>query len=285
MRSPFARSPEFLRLVSPADDPSGARSVDLGRIALEIASDAYPELDIDAYLGRIGALADRARHRCTALDRLRQVLGQINWVMFVEEGFRGNVEEYYDPRNSYVNEVLDRKTGIPISLAVVYARVAESFGVTMHGVNTPGHFLLSVREREERDAPPLFVDPFHGGSFLDRAGVAQRIREVVGTDLELDDAALAPCSTATIVSRMLRNLKSIYLQALDLPAALPVLRRLAALHATDAEEQQELAMLCFQLDRPAEAIAPLERLVAADPENEECRRLLVAARREMARRN
>src|ERR1700690_482855 len=120
--SRFTDSPEFQRLVA------GANQVHLARIALEIARDAHPDLDIESYLQRIEELADRARERCRPGSRVREILGQINWVLFVEVGLRANEEDYYDPRNSYLSDVLDRGLGIPISLSVVYWAVAERLG-------------------------------------------------------------------------------------------------------------------------------------------------------------
>ena len=160
MRVPFADSPEFRRLLAAGPGPRP----DLVRIGLEIAADAYPGLDRERYLGQVDALAARVRDRCATLDRPRQVLGQINWVLFVEEGYEGNSDDYYDPRNSYLNEVIDRKTGIPISLAVLYWGVAERVGLMMDGVNLPAHFVLRVGSSE----PAIFVDAFHSGALLDR---------------------------------------------------------------------------------------------------------------------
>ena len=127
VHTPFADSPEFQRLVK------GSDNVQLARIALEIARDAYPDLDVEAYLKRIEELAARARSRFRPGAKVRDIIGQINWVLYVEEGIGGNWEEYYDPRNSYLNEVLDRKLGIPISLSVVYWTVAEHLGLPMAG--------------------------------------------------------------------------------------------------------------------------------------------------------
>ena len=282
MASPFAHNPEFRRLLGP--QPAPGWKPDLARIALEIATDAYPSLDPDAYLARVDALAERVRDRCADLGRLRQVLGQINWVLFVEEGFRGNAEDYYDPRNSYLNEVLDRKTGIPISLSVLYWRVAERVGLEMAGVNLPLHFMLRVGQ----GAGTIYVDPFDGGTLLDHAGCEQRVAARLGHETTLSDEQLAPCPRAVVVRRILRNLKAIYLQNDDYAAAVPVLRRLAALAPNDPEELRTLAMLCLQIDRPAEAIAPLEALLAtraATAEADTVQTLLRLARREAARRN
>ncbi|HMB04681.1 MAG TPA: transglutaminase-like domain-containing protein [Isosphaeraceae bacterium] len=275
MRSPFAGSPEFERLLRRDARP------DLTRIALEIARDAYPDLEPGPYLERIEALAARVRDRAPAAAKARQVLGQINWVLFVEEGFQGNTEDYYDPKNSYLNQVIERKTGIPISLSVLYRAVAHRLGLVMEGVNLPAHFMLRVDRGDET----IFVDPFHAGALLDRQGCERRVAELVDRPVVLSDLELAPCGLDLVVTRMLRNLKAIYLRGHDLSTALPVQRRLAALNPDDPLEQRDLGMLCLQLDRPADAIAPLQSLLDARPEPEDAdviRALLRAARREVA---
>jgi len=251
------------------------------RIALEIAQDAYPELEPELYLARIEALATRIRDRCPAGAKPRGVLGQINWVLFVEEGYRGNQDDYYDPRNSYLNEVVDRKLGIPISLSVLYWTLAERLGLAMFGVNLPAHFLLRIGEREST----LFVDPYHAGAILDRRGCELRVSEIAGESLRLTDPQLAPCDQGVVVARMLRNLKAIYLRNHDFPTALPVLRRLAALRPADPEEQRDLGILCLQLDRPAEAIDPLQSYLNAAPgaeDHDQVHTLLGMAKREVA---
>ena len=275
MRSPFAGSPEFERLLRRDARP------DLTRIALEIARDAYPDLEPGPYLEWIEALAARVRDRAPAAAKARQVLGQINWVLFVEEGFQGNTEDYYDPKNSYLNQVIERKTGIPISLSVLYRAVAHRLGLEMEGVNLPAHFMLRVDRGDET----IFVDPFHAGALLDRQGCERRVAELIGRPVVLSDLEIAPCGLDLVVTRMLRNLKAIYLRGHDFSTALPVQRRLAALNPDDPLEQRDLGMLCLQLDRPAEAIAPLQSLLDARPEPEDAdaiRALLRAARREVA---
>ncbi len=275
MGSPFAGSPEFERLLR-----RNSRS-DLTRIALEIARDAYPDLEPDPYLERIEVLAARVRDRSPALAKARPVLGQINWVLFVEEGFQGNTEDYYDPRNSYLNEVIDRKTGIPISLSVLYWAVAERLGLEMAGVNLPAHFMLRVGRGDET----IFVDPFHSGRCSTARAAPRQVAELLGRPVAMTDLQLAPCGLDLVVSRMLRNLKVIYLRSHDFPAALPVQWRLAALNPSDPLEQRDLGMLCLELDRPADAISPLQVYLDARPESEDAeatRALLRAARREVA---
>lgn len=253
---PFADSPEFRRLLD------GEEGADLTRIALEVARDAYPALDADRYLRRLDGLADRVRDRCPGGAGLRQMLGQINWVMFHEEGFRGDTESYYDPRNSYLNEVLDRRAGIPISLSAVYLAVADRIGLELAGVNLPAHFVV----RGGRGGSTVFVDPFHTGAFLDREGCRRRVEEVTGQPVALDEAQLAPCPTAEVVARMLRNLKATYLREHDFVAALPVLRRLVALAPGEPLERRDLGIACLYAEQPGAAIDPLKSYLDTLPD-------------------
>ena len=215
----FPDSPEFERLVAGADD------VHLARIALEIARDAHPELDIESYLQKIERLAERARDRCRPGSKVRDILGQINWVLFVEAGLRANEEDYYDPRNSYLNEVLDRGLGIPISLSLVYWAVGERLGVALAGANLPLHFML----RFEEDGLIWFVDPFRGGAIYNRENCERKLSEIVQQPVVLTDSLAAPCAIRVVVARMLRNLKVIYGRQQEIASLLPVQRRLAAL--------------------------------------------------------
>jgi regulator of sirC expression with transglutaminase-like and TPR domain len=247
----FEASPEFRRLLDGEPRPS------LLRIALEIAGDAYPGLDPSRYLTAVDDLAVRVRERCGTRAKSRTVLGQINWALFVEEGYEGNRDNYFDPRNSYLNEVVDRKRGIPISLSVLYLSLAARLGITLEGVNLPAHFMLRLDEPGTKAAGAVFIDPFHAGELLDQHGCQRRIAELTHDPLTLSEHRLAPCSARVIVSRMLRNLKAIYVGMNDHASALPVQRRLAALERNDAVEQRDLGMICLQADQVGEAIDPL----------------------------
>jgi regulator of sirC expression with transglutaminase-like and TPR domain len=273
----FADSPEFRHLLK------GGDQVDMTRLALELARDAYPELDEDRYLRRIDALAGRVRDRCPDGLKVRHILGQINWVLFFEEGYRGNTDDYYDPRNSYLNDVIDRRVGIPISLSVLYLAVADRIGLDMAGVNLPANFMVRLR------ATPLFVDPFQGGLLLDPKGCAKRIAEVTGQDeAPLPEELLAPCPPRTIVLRMLRNLKATYLKREEFPASLPVQRRIVALDPGNTDERRDLGIVCMHTDHPGEAIEHLEGYLKARPKAEDVAMItlvLKAAWRDLARRN
>ena len=281
MKPPFENSPEFRRLLN------GEETLDLARIALEIARDAYPMIDIEAYLLRLERFSERVRERCHTLEKPRLVLGQINWVLFVEEGFQGNVSQYDDPRNSYLNEVIDRKTGIPISLSVIYWHVASKVGLSVAGLNLPAHFMLNVSVTEPGQGA-IIVDPFHSGALLDREGCRKQIARQVGRNVAIDDASFEPCTLNQVVSRMLRNLTSLYVNSHEYTAAIPVLRRLAALNPTNFDEQRDLGLLLLRLDRPAEAIVHLQKYIEARPDRPDApdiQAILRVAQREFALRN
>ena len=223
-------------------------------IALEIARDADPDLDFEPVLRQIQGFADRVRPRISNDSTVESRLKQINWVLFVEEKFSGNESDYFDAKNSYLHEVIERRTGIPISLSVLYRSVAEQLGVQLWGVNLPAHFLLRV---DREDGSPIFVDPFHAGGFLDQDGCCQLIRSRVGTPIELEEHQFFPCSTTEIVDRMLRNLKGIFQEQGDPSAAFPVLRRLVVLHPEVSEHRRDLGIVCVSLELGEAAVEHL----------------------------
>ncbi len=273
----FRESPEFQSLLKGASRPS------LVRIALEIARDAYPELDLEHYMGTIEQIATRVRARCDSRSKPHKILGQINWALFVEDGYEGNRENYFDPRNSYLNEVIDRKKGIPITLSILYRAVAERLDLALDGVNLPAHFMLRLADASE----PLFIDAFHSGELLDRSACEHRLSELTHKPIVLSDLGIAPCSPREIVARLLRNLKTIYLGTHDYLSALAVQRRLAAV-ALDPMENRDLGMICLQVERPGEAIDPLQAYLdaASDATDRDAvSGLLDAARRMVARWN
>jgi len=278
VRDRFNESPEFARLLR------GDESVDLVRINLELARDADPEVDPDDCLAAIDALADRVRPRCPTDAGAAQELAQINEVLFVEDEYRGNVADYFDPRNSYLNEVVERRLGIPISLAILYAAVAGRLGLRLDGVNTPLHFLLRVTDEE----PALFVDPFHAGTLLDRSGCEQLLSELSGQLVRLGFEHFTPCNLSTVVARMLRNLKRIYLEREDFARALPVVRRLAALNRQDLLEQRDWGLTAIRAGHSGEAIDPLARYLAEAVPSDDVTQVgvfLQAALREVASSN
>jgi len=202
-------------------------AANLDELALLIAAHAYPDLDVDRELESLEALA--AACDGPTLDALVRHL-------FVDLGFEGNRRQYYDPRNSYLNDVLSRRTGIPITLSVLMIAVGRRLGIPLDGVGLPGHFL--VRDRVDVD---VFVDPFDRGTLLDRAGCERAFHRVHGADATFDPAFLEPVGTFSIVNRMLANLRAVFAALGDHRSLLWVIRLRTALPDASAEERSELA--------------------------------------------
>jgi regulator of sirC expression with transglutaminase-like and TPR domain len=221
--------------------------IDLVEAALLIAAHEYPGLDVLAYLGRMDRMATTLR------DRLRRDIGPteaiiaLNRYLFEELGFSGNVSDYYDPRNSFLNDVLDRKLGIPITLAVIYIEVGRRVGLALHGVSFPGHFLVKCPARDG----VIVLDPYAGGASLSLEDLQQRLRVLRGGTAPPPDIArrmLAAAGKKDILARMLRNLKSIYLQRRDLPRALAAADRVITLEPRVAEEYRDRATIYLDLE-------------------------------------
>jgi regulator of sirC expression with transglutaminase-like and TPR domain len=247
-----------LRFREMAARPDAA--VDLAEASLLIAGEEYPDLDPDRYLARLDALGDALRVRAGDGDGAALVPA-LNRLLFEEEGFHGNTEDYYDPRNSFLNDVLDRRTGIPISLCTVYMEVARRAGRALEGVGLPGHFVVRV----SADAAPLLVDPFNGGTVLTLEDCQRRLDRIYSGRLRLAPAMLAPCSRKAILGRMLRNLKDIYVKAGDYARALRVVEMLRSLEPDSADELRDRGVLYAALDCYAAAAADLEGYLALRP--------------------
>jgi regulator of sirC expression with transglutaminase-like and TPR domain len=213
--------------------------------ALLIAAHAYPSLDVDAQLHRLDALAERCG---PTLDTLLRYL-------FVDLGFAGNRQDYFDPRNSFLNDVLDRRTGIPISLAVLAMAVGHRAGVPMVGIGMPGHFLL--RDQVDHE---IFVDPFTHGEILDRAGCEHAFRLVHGDEAPFDPSFLDPIGGAAIIARMLANLRATFASNGDRHSLIWVTRLRTCVPGVPTEERAELAALLAADGQFASASNELEAL-------------------------
>jgi regulator of sirC expression with transglutaminase-like and TPR domain len=168
----------------------------------------------------------------------------LNAYLFEEEGFHGNEEDYYDPRNSFLNDVLDRRTGIPITLSAVYIEVAQRAGIAADGVGLPGHFIVKVRT----GGGDVLVDPYHRGRCLSEEDCQERLDRIYGGRLRVDAAMLAPCGRKSIVARMLRNLKAVYLKAGEQERALRILDLLLRVNPHSGEDVRDRGLLYAALD-------------------------------------
>jgi regulator of sirC expression with transglutaminase-like and TPR domain len=226
----------------------------LAEACLLVAEDEYPGLDVGACIERIEAIAATVRGRLPADASPEQKVAAVNRHLFVELGFRGNAEAYYDPRNSYLNQVLERRVGIPISLSVVYLEVARRVGFPAQGIAFPGHFLVKVR----LGRGALVLDAFDGGAPQSEAGLRERLEQALPRGRSAAralEAYLEPATAREIVARMLRNLKAIYLKRGALESALAVMQRLLLVVPESAEELRDRGRLYARLEcfRPAAA--------------------------------
>lgn len=243
----------------------------LDEAGLLISAHAQPGLDVDAQLARFDELA--AQVGDPTLTGLRRLL-------FRDLGFTGNGVDYYDPRNSYLDVVLDRRMGIPISLAVVVLEVGRRVSVPLAGVSMPGHFLL----RDKVD-PEVFVDPFAGGAVLDRAAAQLRFHGVHGPDATFDPAFLEPVGRRSILDRQLANLEAIAAAQGERFALAWILRLRVAIPGSAAVTKERLANALAAAGQLVEAAALLDELAGQAIDEETAGRVAQAARAVRARLN
>src|SRR5262245_623602 len=194
-----------------ARDP--AAPLDLAEVALLLASDEYPDLDVSAYLSELTGMAHEVRHRLRG--GLEARVTAFCRYLFHDMGFRGNTKDYYDARNSYLNEVLDRRTGLPIALAAVAIAVGSRAGLEVVGVGLPGHFIAKA----VADGREVLFDPFHGGRRLTPEDCEILVEKVCGLTIEATPQLLEAAPLGQIVLRILTNLKGVYLHDNDFPRA------------------------------------------------------------------
>jgi regulator of sirC expression with transglutaminase-like and TPR domain len=235
--------------------------IDLTRAALVIARPEYAQLDVEHYLGRLEALARGAASRLRDAGTAPERVARLSAFLYEEQGFVGNRADYYDARNSYLNEVLERRTGIPITLAIVYMAVARRVGLDARGVSFPGHFLVKCLDGGE-----IVVDPFTGQT-LSHADCAERYRALFGQDAHLEPRVLEPATHRQILARVLGNLKQIHLARGDAERALRCAERIVLLLPDAAGELRDRGLLYAQLECHRAALSDLERYLALAPDD------------------
>jgi regulator of sirC expression with transglutaminase-like and TPR domain len=244
--------------------------IDLARACLMIAQDAYPSLEIDRYLGEIERMAIRLRSRLPASGDAEERVVALNQFLFIDLGYVGNTEDYYDPRNSYLNEVIDRRTGMPITLAILYMELGRRIGLPLEGISFPGHFLVRVRLR----AGTLVLDPFVGGAPLSEPELRLRLQRVIPpgatqnvpvAELPLDQF-LEPATNRQILARVLRNLKGIYREADKPERLLEVLNRMLVVSPESAADLRDRGFLYQRLECWRFALKDLTEYLERDPD-------------------
>ena len=246
----------FAEIVSLDED-----QIDLAEAALLIAAEEYPRLDVQAYIERLDSFGDLARNRAAEALGAVDIISAINVTLFEELGFRGNRENYYDPRNSFLNEVIDRRTGIPITLAVVYIEVARRIGFSVKGVGAPLHFIA----KHESESGDIFIDPFNEGRVMGAAACAEMISQMSGGRLELQPEHLEGATKKQILTRMLSNMAGIYSRN-DHHRALATVERMLLINPDSAPHVRDRGLLLASIGDRTAAIAELERYLQLAPD-------------------
>jgi regulator of sirC expression with transglutaminase-like and TPR domain len=256
---------EFSRLASSPDR-------DLATPALMIARLECPQLDPAPYLRQLDAMGAAARDRLVSSGCLEDVrttetaVDVLNAYLFDEQGFSGNRDRYEDPNNSFLNEVLERRTGIPITLALVYMEVSRRAGIDIDGVNFPGHFLMRCA--------PMILDPFHRGARLSEHDCRRLLERHVGEEAAFDPALLAPATKQQMLTRMLLNLKRIYVRLHSFPQARNVTELLLAVDPPGLAELRDRGLLAYHMNDFSAALRDLQQYLhfsAGSPVDEEGR--------------
>ncbi len=253
---------------------AGSPTVDLAGAALVLCRLEYPRLEPAPYLTQLDAMGTALRQRLESVASTSAAHDPheiVNRYLFDELDFRGNTTAYDDPRNSFLHEVLARRTGIPITLSVVYIEVARRAGVGVHGINFPGHFLVRFDDGTQAGA---ILDPFNRGTALSELDCRRLLRRHAGDTFEFDRRLLEPATPHEILSRMLANLKRIYVQQRSFPQARRVTELMLALNPSGLIELRDRGLLAYHLNDFPAALRDLEtylRLTARGEADDESR--------------
>ena len=266
--------------------------IDLAGAALCLAADEYPGLDAAHYMHCLSAHAEAVRRLLPDVTSAgawppEVVLEALARHLFQTEGFSGNTSDYYDPRNSYLNEVLDRRIGIPISLSLVYMEVGQRLGLSIEPISFPMHFLVRVKVGQMG----IIVDPFNRGAVLDDDELIQQLIPVLG-DRQRAEAylprALAHVPRREVIARMLRNLKAIYLSRKDWPRALRIVDQLIRVDPAQADEIRDRGHLYVALECAQAAFDDYERYLSLRPDAQDAAQIrtkMAALRKLVSRLN
>jgi len=243
--------------------------IDLARAALLIAKEEYPQLPVERYLGRLDQLAEEVKDRLDSETAAPIVLQEVVATLYERNGFRGNRAAYYDPRNSFLSDVLDRRTGIPLTLGIVILEVGRRVGLPLEGVNFPGHFLVRLRG----EGLNLLVDPFDQGTIRFEDQAQQLLDRVYGGMVRVRDDFLKSASPRDMLVRLLTNLKGVYGNVHDHRRALAAVERILIIHPTAPAEIRDRGTILAQMGRTEEALRQLEWYLDYAPEASDAERI------------
>ena len=236
----------------------------LAHAALLIARIEYPHLDPEPYLEKLDAMGEGARQAmerrasCSDDRSPASCVRALNEYLFDVQGFEGNRQRYEDPRNSCLNEVLERRTGIPITLSVVYMEVAQRAGLRIEGVNFPGHFLVRCKGAAERAGAGLIIDPFHRGAVLTEHDCRVLLQRHVGPEVAFSRSLLSSATRAQVIARMLLNLKRLYVHMRSFPQARDVTDLILAITPSALTELRDRGLLAYHLNDVTSALRDLQ---------------------------
>ncbi len=268
---------DFAKLIArPEED------LDLGRAALLIAGEEYPGLDVEKYLRRLDSLATAAQERAPDDMPAAERALRVGRYLFGELGYRGNAGDYYNPDNSYFNRVLDTRSGIPITLSLLFLEVARRVGLRCYGVGMPGHFLVGL------EGGQVYFDPFNGGSALTPDDCRRLAEELFRPKFIWNDGYLAPCTKYEFLFRLLNNLKVVYERTEVPDKALGVVQRMILVNPGSISLHQDLARLQYRLQQYRAAIGSLETYLSEakePPDAAQVKRAIESIRMTLGRLN
>lgn len=263
------------------------REIVLAEAALLIAKEVYPTLDVAHYLRWLDAQGERVRERLDPQGSPRDIVAELNHLLFDELGFRGNTEDYYDARNSYLNDVIERRAGIPITLSLLYMEIGARAGVRVEGIGLPGHFIVRVRGEDWQ----TLIDPFNRGLALSRADCEQLLAQVYGQPTPLLPQYLEPVGKRAFLTRMLTNLQMIHLQNEQWPQARTTIENILSLRPdrqTMADSIRTRGLVHYKLHEWAAAEQDWIQYITLAPNAPDAsliRQNIEALRNNLARRN
>ena len=244
--------------------------IDLARGALLIAKDAYADLEVDVYLQRLNQMAEALQSQISERADTTEQIHHLNRYLFEAQGFAGSSQEnYYDARNSYFNEVLERKIGIPITLSVVYMEIGKRIGLPLVGVGFPGHFIVKHRDLE------IVIDPFEGGQILSDADLSERLTQIFREPVPMHPQFLKAVTNKEILARILRNLRQVYFREREYEKAINAAEPITWLTPQSAQDYRDLGYLYYQVNAYAQSLTAFKiylRLSDDPPDQEEISR-------------
>ena len=242
--NPSLAQQRFYQEINQAD-----AQINLALAALYIAQEQFPELEPQAYLNALDTMAAAVQDRLPQPRYPLKVIQTINQYLFEDLGFIGNQKNYYDPDNSYLNQVIERRTGIPITLSMIYLEIAKRIDFPMVGIGMPGHFLI----RPDFEDAGIYVDAFNQGEVLFPEDCEARLSQIYHQPVQLRAEFLAPVSSRQILVRTLTNLKIIYMNLEQFEKAVTIIELILFLLPNTITEKRDRGILYYQLNRWTEA--------------------------------